>query len=995
MINRAISTARKVRVNVQPVTHFEIPHIHGYEPLQFLGEGGYGRVYKYLQTGSLRREVAIKVIRSDLACKEVVARFEIESKALARCNHPNIASVYEVGSTEHGLPYIVMELCSGTPLSEWIINANPSLESRVEAIRLACTGVSHAHSKGIVHRDIKPKNIMVDDSSGELDVKVIDFGLAKAVDEPLNEFSTVTGRRSGIGTWEYMSPEQSRGTEDGSTEVGDVYSLGGVLYFVLTGISPHGRLKGIPESLMLKKINEEFVRDPSEVVKSASLRGAGYCTDQIPTELNFICQKAISIESHRRYQTVSQMMSDLELSRNKSGPLLASSPSVFYKAMFFMRLYKKGVAIVFLSFVALVVNLQMAIHGIGQLEQSNLEKSEALYSLETKSSQLRESMEIIEAKKNEADKNLRQLETMLAFHAQQISQVNIGDLANKVKAEYETREKAHKILTGLAGINNDDSDSGTASVESSAQNLENVESSRPSFDFTWIINESLREGVFGELGNSLSLLDDEPELHAKISEFYSKQFVELGYWDQSLILQRSVVELRKKFSPEFEESLWRSEFSLGHIYGLSGEYLKSHAVLEKLLNNRHELENCSSLDEGEMLGEISLQNLMLGNYGAAEKGFQQALSLLESNGFGNEKVVSIVLSRQGLLYLEVGRVSDAAECFKKSRELREQLPEQGGVEFVNLLTNEGKYFAEIGDTEKAYEYFNNAWKECADHLGMQHPKSLVCRNNLGYTYLTQGKYDKAYEQYASIIRVIEESYNGVWRSEYFTVLNNLGVLHKKRGDYESSEQYYLKCLDGYGVAFDSNHPKRFGVLVNYAVLKMYIKEYDEALKLFDEANELGSSFLIPDSTDLLFCQANLGFLCSLKGDGEKAIRLLKSVLGKYRSSLGIQSADTQMVLSDLLNQYEKSSHFGHAIELVTEILAEVETSDPQPTNFYFQLLIRRSSYLHQHGSKVKALEELSNIRKALSEAQNLDQEINDRLLEMIQHLDQKWESGND
>ena len=102
-----------------------------------------------------------------------------------------------------------------------------------------------------------------------------------------------------------------------------------------------------------------------------------------------------------------------------------------------------------------------------------------------------------------------------------------------------------------------------------------------------------------------------------------------------------------------------------------------------------------------------------------------------------------------------------------------------------------------------------------------------------------------------------------------------------------------------------------------------------------------------------------------------------------------------MVLSDLLNQYEKSSHFGHAIELVTEILAEVETSDPQPTNFYFQLLIRRSSYLHQHGSKVKALEELSNIRKALSEAQNLDQEINDRLLEMIQHLDQKWESGND
>ena len=986
-------------------TNIELPEIDGFEPLQFLGEGSYGRVYKYRQTGSLHREVAIKVIRSNLACKEVVSRFEIESQALARCNHSNIALVYEVGTTVQGLPYIVMELCSGTPLSDWIADSNPSLDSRIEAIRLACMGVSHAHSKGIVHRDIKPKNIMVDDSTGEIVVKVIDFGLAKAVDEPLNEYSTVTGRKSGIGTWDYMSPEQASGLPECSSVLADIYSLGGVLYFALTGIPPHGRLRGIPESLMLKKINEEFVPNPTEIVKLSQIRGEGYCTEKIPADLNLICQKAISIESSRRYGSVDQFISDLALSKSKSGPLLASSPSVFYKLKFFMRLYKKGVAVVFVAFLALVVNLQMAIQGNENLKKINLEKTEALSELETKSIQLEKSMGIIETKKNEANKNLRQLETMLAFHAKQIGQVDIGILANRVKAEYLSREKSRESSrissqTSIVPLVNENIvDTEFASVseddEGAFQEQGNETISFSDFDFAWLINESLREGIFGELDKSLSLFKDDPDLHVRISEFYSRQFVHLGYWEQSLSLQKNVVEIREKSSAKFDENRWRSEFFLGHIYGIVGDYSKSFVILEELLNNRNRLINFTENDEGAMMAEISLQNLMLGNYQEAENGFRTALSLLESRSSRNEGLISIVLCHQGLLFLEIGKTSEAAECFKKSRKLKEGLPQHDGFEIVNLLTNEGKYFAEIRELEKSYKKFHAAWKKCRDHVGVEHPRSLVCRNNLGYNLLMQGKYDEAHEQFSATKKIIEDSYNGVWRHEYFRVLNNLGVLYKKRGDFEASEKSYLESLSGYESNFGADHPKSFSVLLNYAVLKMYIKDNDEALELFDKAHELGSSFLIPDSTDLLFCQANLGYLCSLKGQSEKAIRLLDLVFGKYRSSLGLQAGDTKLVLKDLLAEYEKSGQFSHAMELVNDVLAEVEAGYLKSTKFNFQLLIMKSNLMNQQGLKVKALAELRMVRTTLSEARNLDQESKDQILGVINDLDQEWQSNSD
>ena len=176
---------------------------------------------------------------------------------------------------------------------------------------------------------------------------------------------------------------------------------------------------------------------------------------------------------------------------------------------------------------------------------------------------------------------------------------------------------------------------------------------------------------------------------------------------------------------------------------------------------------------------------------------------------------------------------------------------------------------------------------------------------------------------------------------------------------------------------------------------MYVKDNDEALELFDKAHELGSSFLIPDSTDLLFCQANLGYLCSLNGQGEKAIRLLDLVFGKYRSSLGLQAGDTKLVLKDLLVQYEKSGPFSHAMELVDDVLAEVEAGDLKSAKFNFQLLIMKSNLLNQQGMKVKALAELRMIRTTLSEAQNLDQKSKDQILGVINDLDQEWQSNSD
>lgn len=209
-----------------------------YRILDELGQGGMGTVYLAEQAQPVKRRVALKLIKLGMDSKAVVARFEQERQALALMDHEGIAKVFDCGTSERGQPFFAMELVKGIPLDEFCERQQLSLKDRILLMKQVCAAVQHAHTKGVVHRDLKPGNVLVSDDGGKLQVKIIDFGLAKAMGERLVEATLFTEVGTTVGTPEYMAPEQADPTNQDIDTRADVYSLGVMLYEVLCGQLP-------------------------------------------------------------------------------------------------------------------------------------------------------------------------------------------------------------------------------------------------------------------------------------------------------------------------------------------------------------------------------------------------------------------------------------------------------------------------------------------------------------------------------------------------------------------------------------------------------------------------------------------------------------------------------------------------------------------------------------------------------------------------------------
>jgi len=209
-----------------------------YKLLNILGEGGMGIVYLAEQQEPIRRKVALKVIKPGMDSRRVIARFEAERQALALLDHPNIAHVYDAGTTEAGRPYFVMEFVKGLPITEHCDRQKLTIEDRLGLFVQVCQAVQHAHQKGIIHRDINPSNILVSIEGDRAIPKIIDFGVAKALAQPLTERTLATENSQLLGTPEYMSPEQADMAGVDIDTRSDIYSLGVLLYVLLTGVLP-------------------------------------------------------------------------------------------------------------------------------------------------------------------------------------------------------------------------------------------------------------------------------------------------------------------------------------------------------------------------------------------------------------------------------------------------------------------------------------------------------------------------------------------------------------------------------------------------------------------------------------------------------------------------------------------------------------------------------------------------------------------------------------
>jgi serine/threonine protein kinase/tetratricopeptide (TPR) repeat protein len=367
--------------------HSEGERIGCYRLVRTIGEGGMGIVYLAEQVEPMRRQVALKIIKPGMDSRRVLARFEAEQQALALMEHPHVARVYDAGLASSGRPYFVMEYVKGIPITEHCDKYRLTIEERLHLFLYVCQAVQHAHQKGIIHRDLKPSNILVSFEGDRAVPKVIDFGVVRAISQPLTERTLYTEQGQLIGTPEYMSPEQADLNNQDIDTRSDVYSLGIILYELLAGVLPFDpksfRTGGIEH--IRKVICEEDPKTPSTQLSRTSLEESTESARRRQTDLrslqrslrgdlDWITLKALEKDRTRRYPTVDALAADIHSYLNHQ-PVNAAPPGTLYHARKFIRRHRQTLVVLGMTTLTLLGVLLITIMSLRAARERNYAQS--------------------------------------------------------------------------------------------------------------------------------------------------------------------------------------------------------------------------------------------------------------------------------------------------------------------------------------------------------------------------------------------------------------------------------------------------------------------------------------------------------------------------------------------------------------------------------------------------------------------------------------------
>lgn len=399
-----------------------------YRLLEQIGEGGMGVVYMAEQKENLSRKVALKIIKLGMDTRNVIARFEAERQAMALFDHPNIARVLDAGATESGRPYFVMELVRGTNIAEFVKKEKLKLVERLRLFISVCHAIQHAHQKGIIHRDLKPSNILVTQLDGNAVPKVIDFGIAKAIGQRLTEKTLFTRYSAMIGTPQYMSPEQAELSGADVDTRSDVYSLGVLLYELITGSTPISKneLSNVNPLELYETLRDAEIETPSLRAARTIDSGAKASVEPIlnaryKNELDWVVMKSLARDRSKRYESASELAADVERFLN-GDPVLAVPPSRFYRLSRFVA--KHRAAVVSATIVSLALLISTVVSGVFAFRSNQLNR-DLVIAL------------------NEAKKNLNRAETaeleLRKKNEEQVYDLAIGMAVSKIMAKASVR----------------------------------------------------------------------------------------------------------------------------------------------------------------------------------------------------------------------------------------------------------------------------------------------------------------------------------------------------------------------------------------------------------------------------------------------------------------------------------------------------------------------------------------------------------------------------
>ena len=774
-----------------------------YRILRKIGGGGMGIVYLAEQTGPVRRKVALKMIRKDMDTGDVLARFDTERQALGLMDHPGIARVFDAGSDATDRPYFVMEHVAGEPLTSYCDRNRMNPTERLGLFRQVCDAVQHAHQKGIIHRDLKPSNVLVTVMDGTPAPKIIDFGIAKAVVGKLTDDALCTEYGQIIGTPEYMSPEQAAGNSIDVDTRTDVYSLGVILYELLTGTPPFSsdelRSAGLDESR--RRIREDEPPKPSTRVSTLGRTALALAHKRhtepkklsrlLRGDLDWITMKALEKDRNRRYATALEL--DEEIRRHLSHePVQAGPPSGLYRIRKFVRKHRIGVA----------ACLAVALSLLGGLTASIVLYSRA----EREAGQAIEDRLAAEQARTEEMRQRRAAESAqaLAEEKQELAEQE----AEKAKAI------SHALGRVLSSFSPRTMGGEVRFVDVLDRAVEDLDSS------------SFEDGEI------------EASLRKRIGEAYR----DLGLVKKALPQIRRALELYIGTVGEEDAITLRCKVSLAGVLESRSEFEEAEAVCLEALQTLRSVHGDGDPATRTARNELGTILYAQGRYEESYDIFSDLLEYYRSVYEEDNEWTLLALLNMGFALSGLGRTEEEKRVLEEALEgYRSALGDEHPLTILCISTL-GHVLTQLGECGKAEALLQEALEISRRVHGEEHPRTIQCQEGIAGLRQLQSRWDEAERLYRASWEMRVRHQGGDQDSTYWTAYLLGGVLHSK-GELEEARSFHQRAVDGLSQLLGEDNKRTMLARLGLAVVLGALGEHD--------AGEKGLKELLADQQRVL------------------------------------------------------------------------------------------------------------------------------------------------
>jgi non-specific serine/threonine protein kinase/serine/threonine-protein kinase len=746
-----------------------------------------GEVWRAEQTEPVRRPVALKLIKAGMDSRQVIARFEAERQALALMDHPCIAKVFDAGTTVEGRPYFAMEYVRGIPITNYCDRRRLTTLQRLRLFQRVCDGVQHAHQKAVIHRDLKPGNILVVDVDGEPQPKIIDFGVAKATTQKLTEESMFTAIGELIGTPEYMSPEQAEITREDVDTRTDVYSLGVILYELLVGALPFDavQLRRAGFLGIVKMLREEEPPRPSARFSTLGERATKIAErrstepkklgSEIRGDLDWIVMRALEKDRNRRFGSPRELSDDIAR-HLRHEPAVAGPPGARYRTGKFVRRHRLGVSILGASFLVLAgfaTTLAIQSHRISkQRDQTALEAATAnrvseflvgLFENADPRATTGGSVTVREILDEGADR----IEWELAEEPR--LQTRLKGLMGRVYLSLDVYDRAEALLLSAFERHQEwttEADAETATILCDLGSLSVQTGRNAAADSLYSLALDIQERLLGprslEVSTTLAYLgvlrryqanyaasdslyqralairlavvgEDDREV-ADILNNMSVLYWHMGRLDDAEDAMRRCLRVREQLFPASHPSIAQSFNNLGALSQKRGDYEAATAYYTSALQIREQAYGTDHTEVGQTLSNLAALDSERGRYAQARETLDRVLNMYRGI-FGEEHhMVAHTLYSIGMAYLKEGDLDQAERYLVDAKAMMERTLGSDHLRVGHGARALGELYARRGQTDRAAAAFAEALSIIEANVGRDHPdygEALKLRDELG------------------------------------------------------------------------------------------------------------------------------------------------------------------------------------------------------------------------------------------------------------------------